>query len=285
MEDIIQVCNVSFSYNGEGKKVLHDVSFEVKKGEILAVIGENDSGKSTLCQILVGLIPHYITGELEGDVIIEGSKISDMSMGELATKIGLVFQNPFNQLTYTTSTVRDELAFGLGNIGVPREEMILRVEQMAKLMRVTEILDRNPLQLSGGQVQRVALGSCLIMNPDIVVLDECCSQLDPLGSEEIFSIINDLKERGMTIVIVDHDMERVARIADRVMVLHDSEIMKLEETKAVFSDKSLREYAGVPDFTVMGECLEEMNLYHGPVLVREEETVSAVLASRIEDER
>ena len=127
MEDIIQVCNVSFSYNGEGKKVLHDISFEVKKGEILAVIGENDSGKSTLCQILVGLIPHYITGELEGDVIIEDTKISDLSMGELATKIGLVFQNPFNQLTYTTSTVRDELAFGLGNIGVPRDEMLLLV--------------------------------------------------------------------------------------------------------------------------------------------------------------
>lgn len=276
MEDIIQVQNVSFTYNGEEKRALNQISFEVKRGEILAVAGQNDAGKSTLCQMLVGLIPYYIAGELEGEVLVEGSIISELSKGEIAAKIGLVFQNPFNQLTYTTSTVRDELAFGLGNVGVPRGEMLVKVEEMAKLMHIADILDRNPLQLSGGQVQRVALGSCLIMNPDIVVLDECCSQLDPLGSEEIYSIIGDLKHRGMTIVLVDHDMERAAGIADRMMVLHHSEIISMGTAKEVFADTAVREYIGVPDFTVMGECLGELGLYHGETIIDEEEAVAAV---------
>lgn len=280
MEEVVKIENVSFLYSGEEEEVLQEVSFDVKKGEILAVIGENDAGKSTLCKILVGLIPHYITGELSGKVMIEGEDISELSMGELSRKIGLVFQNPFNQLTYTTSTVRDELAFGLGNIGMPREEMLKRVNEMAKLMRISEILDRNPLYLSGGQVQRVALGSCLIMNPDIVVLDECCSQLDPLGSEEIFSIINDLKSRGMTIVIVDHDMERVARIADRILVLHQGKVVKLDHAKEVFEDQSIREMIDVPDYTMMGECLKKLGIYEGPVLVGEEETIQTINACK-----
>lgn len=280
MEDIIQVQDVSFTYSGEEKRALNHISFEVKKGEILAVTGQNDAGKSTLCQLLVGLIPYYITGELEGGVMIEGAGISELSKGEIAAKIGLVFQNPFNQLTYTTSTVRDELAFGLGNVGVPREEMLVRVENMAKLMHIDDILDRNPLQLSGGQVQRVALGSCLIMNPDIVVLDECCSQLDPLGSEEIYSIIGDLKQRGMTIVLVDHDMERVAKVSDRMMILHNSEIIKIGKTREVFADTAVREYVGVPDFTVMGECLRDLGLYHGETIVREEEAIETVKGCR-----
>ena len=140
-------------------------------------------------------------------------------MGEIVSKIGLVFQNPFNQLSYTASTVEEELAFGLGNLGIPREEMKRRIERVAKLMRIEEILHKSPLALSGGQVQRVALGSCIIMEPDIIVLDECTSQLDPLGSEEIFDIIKELNMSGITVILADHDMERVARTADRILVL------------------------------------------------------------------
>ncbi|MEG2775015.1 MAG: ABC transporter ATP-binding protein [Acetivibrio sp.] len=276
MKEVMKIEKVSFLYSGEEEEVLKEISFDIKKGEILGIIGENDSGKSTLCKILVGLIPHYITGELSGKITIEGKDLSDLSMGELSRKIGLVFQNPFNQLTYTTSTVRDELAFGLGNIGMPRDEMLERVNEMAKLMRISDILDRNPLYLSGGQVQRVALGSCLIMNPDIVVLDECCSQLDPLGSEEIFRIINDLKTRGMTLIIVDHDMERIARVSDRILVLNKGELVKLDQVKKIFGNQSLRRIIDVPDYTIMGEFLRQSGKGQEDVIVREEEIIQAI---------
>ncbi|MEG1991806.1 MAG: ABC transporter ATP-binding protein [Acetivibrio sp.] len=276
MKEVMKIEKVSFLYSGEEEEVLKEISFDIKKGEILGIIGENDSGKSTLCKILVGLIPHYITGELSGKITIEGKDLSNLSMGELSRKIGLVFQNPFNQLTYTTSTVRDELAFGLGNIGMPRDEMLERVNEMAKLMRISDILDRNPLYLSGGQVQRVALGSCLIMNPDIVVLDECCSQLDPLGSEEIFRIINDLKTRGMTLIIVDHDMERIARVSDRILVLNKGELVKLDQVKKIFGNQSLRRIIDVPDYTIMGEFLRQSGKGQEDVIVREEEIIQAI---------
>ncbi|MEG2511998.1 MAG: ABC transporter ATP-binding protein [Acetivibrio sp.] len=276
MKEVMKIEKVSFLYSGEEEEVLKEISFDIKKGEILGIIGENDSGKSTLCKILVGLIPHYITGELSGKITIEGKDLSNLSMGELSRKIGLVFQNPFNQLTYTTSTVRDELAFGLGNIGMPRDEMLERVNEMAKLMRISDILDRNPLYLSGGQVQRVALGYCLIMNPDIVVLDECCSQLDPLGSEEIFRIINDLKTRGMTLIIVDHDMERIARVSDRILVLNKGELVKLDQVKKIFGNQSLRRIIDVPDYTIMGEFLRQSGKGQEDVIVREEEIIQAI---------
>ncbi|MEG1458471.1 MAG: ABC transporter ATP-binding protein [Acetivibrio sp.] len=276
MKEVMKIEKVSFLYSGEEEEVLKEISFDIKKGEILGIIGENDSGKSTLCKILVGLIPHYITGELSGKITIEGKDLSNLSMGELSRKIGLVFQNPFNQLTYTTSTVRDELAFGLGNIGMPRDEMLERVNEMAKLMRISDILDRNPLYLSGGQVQRVALGSCLIMNPDIVVLDECCSQLDPLGSEEIFRIINDLKTRGMTLIIVDHDMERIARVSDRILVLNKGELVKLDQVKKIFGNQSLRRIIDVPDYTIMGEFIRQSGKGQEDVIVREEEIIQAI---------
>lgn len=276
MGDLIQVRNVSFKYSPDAEFAVESLDFEVKKGEILAVIGENDAGKSTLCQILVGLIPHYISGEISGDVYLEDKRLADMTMGELSQRVGLVFQNPFNQLTYTTDTVREELAFGLGNLGVPRKDMLVRVERMAALMRISDILDRNPGQLSGGQVQRVALGSSLIMKPEMVVLDECCSQLDPLGSEEIFSVIYDLKQQGMTIVIADHDMERVARIADRILVLQNGHQRAIGTSVEIFTDRKLRDCIQVPDYTMMGECMADKGISVKGPLLTEDDTVTLI---------
>lgn len=276
MCEIIKFLDLSFQYDDGGPYVLKNVSFQVQRGEIVGIIGDNNSGKSTLCQITAGLIPHYISGEMSGDVLIESKSTRNMTMGDLAQEVGMVFQNPFNQLTYTTSTVRDELAFGLGNIGMERKQMLEKVEEIARTMRVYEILDKNPLQLSGGQIQRVALGSCLIMNPDILILDECCSQLDPIGSEEIFKIIYELKEKGITILIVDHDMERIASIADKLLVLHEGRVMAFDSTRKVFTDESLREYIDVPEYTLMSDVLSECGRKINKVAITEEEIIHQI---------
>ncbi|GGP11219.1 energy-coupling factor ABC transporter ATP-binding protein [Oceanobacillus neutriphilus] len=276
MDSILKVEGLSFKYSNSKEYAIRDISFEAKQGEILCVVGANGSGKSTICNALVGLIPHYIDGEREGTVKIFNENTAGLKMGELVTKIGLVFQNPFNQLSYTTSTVEQELAYGLGNIGVPRDEMVLRIQKIAKRMRIDKFLHKNPLELSGGQVQRVALGSSIVMDPDIIVLDECTSQLDPMGSEEIFDIIKDLNQDGKTIILVDHDMEKVARIADRVMVLHEGELAAIDTTKNIFGNLAMENYAiAVPDFTQIGLSLQDNHLYNGEPIMNEQEAIAA----------
>ena len=226
---VVDVKDFSFKYRQTKHKALKNVSFQVEEGSFFCIIGSNGSGKSTLCNALVGLIPHYFVGKMSGSVTIDGSVVEDSTIADLSTKIGLVFQNPFNQLSYTAGTVAEELAYGLGNRGIPREEMIKKVDTVAKLMRIDHIIHKNPLELSGGQVQRVAFGSTFIMEPKILVLDECTTQLDPLGSEEIFDIVKDLNKNGITVIMVDHEMERVARCADKVMVLDAGEVVAIEE--------------------------------------------------------
>ena len=153
---VLEVKDFSFKYRQTKRKALKKISFQVEEGSFLCIIGSNGSGKSTLCNALVGLIPHYFAGKMSGQVIVDGVSTEESTIAELSPKIGLVFQNPFNQLSYTAGTVAEELAYGLGNRGIPREQMAEKVDYVSKLMRIDHILSKNPLELSGGQVQRVA---------------------------------------------------------------------------------------------------------------------------------
>lgn len=274
---VLEVKDLKFKYRDAKKRVLNGLNFQVKKGEFLCVIGQNGSGKSTLCNALVGLIPYYFTGKMKGRIIVDGIDTGESSIAELSSKIGLVFQNPFNQLSYTAGSVAEELAYGLGNKGVPREEMIKKVEYVAKLMRIDHIIHKNPLELSGGQVQRVAFGSTFIMEPGILVLDECTTQLDPLGSEEIFDIVKELNKNGVTVIMVDHDMERVARCADRILVLDQGEQIAIDTPQNIFgSPDIMSHHIGAPDYVAITQKLAERGLYTGPVKVIEEETIELV---------
>lgn len=223
------------------------------------------------------MIPYYFSGKLKGQVLVDGIDTQESSIAELSSKIGLVFQNPFNQLSYTAGSVAEELAYGLGNKGVPREEMVKKVEYVAKLMRIDHIIHKNPLELSGGQVQRVAFGSTFIMEPSILVLDECTTQLDPLGSEEIFDIVKELNKNGVTVIMVDHDMERVARCADRILVLDAGEQVALDTPQNIFgSPEIMSHHIGAPDYVAITRELKERGLYDGPVKVIEEDTIELV---------
>lgn len=274
---VLEVKDLKFKYRDAKKRVLNGLNFQVKKGEFLCIIGQNGSGKSTLCNALVGLIPYYFAGKLKGQVLVDGIDTQESTIAELSSKIGLVFQNPFNQLSYTAGSVAEELAYGLGNKGVPREEMVKKVEYVEKLMRIDHIIHKNPLELSGGQVQRVAFGSTFIMEPGILVLDECTTQLDPLGSEEIFDIVKELNKNGVTVIMVDHDMERVARCADRILVLDSGEQVALDTPQNIFGNPDIMaHHIGAPDYVAITRELKERGLYDGPVKVIEEDTIELV---------
>ncbi len=276
-KNVLEVNNLSFTYRDTKGKALNDISFSVEEGEFFCIIGSNGSGKSTLCNALVGLIPYYFVGRLKGQVLVQGIDTQNSTIAELSAKIGLVFQNPFNQLSYTAGTVAEELAYGLGNRGIPREEMLSKVEYVAKLMRIDHIIHKNPLELSGGQVQRVAFGSTFIMEPGILVLDECTTQLDPLGSEEIFDIVKDLNRKGITVVMVDHDMERVARCADRIMVLDAGKLVAIDQPRKIFSNQEvMSRKIGAPDYVALCQELRNRGYYDGEIEVEEIPAINAV---------
>ena len=276
-EPIVMVKNFSYRYNQTKTRALKNVSFQVEAGSFFCIVGANGSGKSTLCNALVGLIPHYFVGKKAGEIIIDGSDTEKTSIAELSTRIGLVFQNPFNQLSYTAGTVAQELAYGLGNRGIARTEMVKKVETVSKLMHIEHILSKNPLELSGGQVQSVAFGSTFILEPKILVLDECTTQLDPMGSDEIFTIVKRLNRNGVTVIMVDHDMERVARNADQIMVLSEGEIKKIGRPKEVFEFLEQTDLGiEVPDYVKLSRILQQKGYTNEEIKWTEKATIQMV---------
>lgn len=274
---VLEAKDFSFKYRQAKQKALKHISFQVEKGSFFCIIGTNGSGKSTLCNALVGLIPHYFVGKMSGEVIVDELKVEESSIAELSARIGLVFQNPFNQLSYTAGTVAEELAYGLGNQGKPRNEMMEKVDYVAKLMRIDHILSRNPLELSGGQVQRVAFGSTFIMEPQILVLDECTTQLDPAGSEEIFDIVKNLNKKGITVIMVDHDMERVAKFATQIMVLDKGQVVTIDKPKQIFGNPVITKLGiGEPDYVKITRALRERHDTDREIELTEEATIEMV---------
>src|SRR5512144_2411458 len=211
---IVNLQNVSYKYPLTNSPALQNINLQVEEGEFVALVGPNGAGKSTLCYTLAGFVPHFFKGELTGKVEVMGKDLVASSLSEWVLNVGLAFQNPFNQISGAKYTVFEELAFGLENIGVPRGEMIQRVEDAMKLTGISDLADRSPYSLSGGQQQRVALTSILVMQPKVLVLDEPTSQMDPIGTREVFSVVRKLSESGMTVVMVEHKMEWIAESAD-----------------------------------------------------------------------
>lgn len=241
MKTII-VDHLKYKYPSSQKLALDDVSFDVDKGEFIGIVGRNLSGKSTLCQALVGLIPHFYHGGYGGKVIVDGLEVKQSTISELARKVGIVFQNPFTQVTGSKLTVYEEIAFGLENIGLERWEMIKRIDYALNLLRIDNVKDQNPFDLSGGQMQRMAIASMIAMKPQVIVLDEPTSQLDPQGSEEVFQAVQNLSRAGMTVVMVEHKLEKIAQYADKVLLLDDGKIIDFDRPDKVFSRDDLEEY-------------------------------------------
>jgi energy-coupling factor transport system ATP-binding protein len=214
---ILEVKDLYFRYANQEEDTLKNISIEINQGEWTAIVGHNGSGKSTLARILNGLqLP------TEGSVSVQGIKLTEESIWDIRRQVGMVFQNPDNQ--FVGSTVEDDVAFGLENIGVPREEMLTRVAEGIKKVGMESFLTQEPHQLSGGQKQRVAIAGLIALRPSIIILDEATSMLDPIGRKEVIDTIEELRsEMGVTVISITHDLEEAAR-ADRIIVLNGGEI-------------------------------------------------------------
>jgi len=277
MKKII-VENLKYKYPLTNELALKGISFEVAKGEFIGIVGKNLSGKSTLCQALVGLVPHFYKGSYGGSVIVDGLQVLQSEISELAHKVGIVFQNPFTQVTGAKLTVYEEIAFGLENMGIQREEMKERIDDALKLLDIYQFKDRNPFDLSGGQMQRMAIASIIAMKPEIIVLDEPTSQLDPQGSEEVFKAIQNLSKQGMTVIMIEHKMEKIAKYSDRVMLLNDGEIIDFDTPQKIFSRKDLNDYGvTAPVFTKICKELEIKNEATGLYPITLDETYDLVV--------
>lgn len=251
--------NVNYKYPLEEKNTLQNIDIEIKKGEFWAVIGKNGSGKTTLCNILRRFVPDFYKGELTGKITLEGKELKDYSQKEIVQKIGFVFQNPFTQISGVKNTVFEEIAYGLENLGIERETIILEVEKILKLLEIEKLRDKNPYNLSGGQKQRVALASIIAMNPDILVIDEPTSQLDPKGTEDIFKIINLMANEGKTIILVEHKLELIAEYAENILVLDEGEIILSGKANEVLNNKILLEKEiGMTQYSILAYELEKV---------------------------
>ncbi len=259
---VIEIHHLTYTYPASDHPALRGVSLDVEAGEFVALIGPNGAGKSTLCYTLAGFVPHFFKGDLQGEVRVAGQDIRQVRLEDWVLKVGLVFQNPFNQISGAKFTVYEEIAFGLENIGVPREEMRRRVEEVMALTGITDLAARSPYALSGGQQQRVALASILVMQPEVLVLDEPTSQLDPIGSREVFQVIRRLAHQGVTIVMAEHKVEWIAEYADRVIALADGEVIASGKPTEVLTDPRLPEYGiGISRYTAVARRAAEEGLW------------------------
>lgn len=247
---------MSFRYEGSDRQALSKVSFDVNEGEILGVLGPSEAGKTTLCMSLNGLIPHDIEGEFHGTVEIEGRSTKRTEPQNLATTIGMIFQEPESQFVMTA--VEDEIAFGMENIGLTQSEMDERLNWVLKVTHMEAYRTKPPRRLSGGQKQRVAIASALALRPRILVMDEPTSELDPLGKVEVLTIAKELnRDYKITVVLVEHETELIADIIDRLMVLNHGEIMYQGTPVELFSNIKLMQETGlfVPEVTEVSQGL------------------------------
>jgi energy-coupling factor transport system ATP-binding protein len=263
---VIQVSDVTWQYDQTDEPALRDINLQVDDGELLLVMGASGAGKSTLCKTLNGLIPHSYRGTGTGRVDVLGRTTVGHPTSVLAELVGMVFQDADTQLV--AMSVADEIVMGMEHLGVAREEMEMRLSEVAQLLRVENLLDRPPYELSGGQKQRVAVASILAMKPRILILDEPTSELDPVGKAELFDAIRDLNRMGITIILVAHHTEEAAPIADRVIFIEGGRITGEAPPREFFADGHVLDRQGVAVPQVV-RLAHRLNLPEIPLRIEE----------------
>ena len=254
---VIETKGLAYTYPGGTKPSISDVSIRVEKGDFVLITGPSGCGKTTLCRCLNGLIPHFYQGELKGEITVSGKDVTKHQTSEMAKHVGLVFQNPENQLF--ALSIEKDVAFGLENLGVSREEMRKRVDWALNLTGIYDLRERSPHEVSGGQQQRVAIAAVLAMQPEIIVLDEPTSFLDPLSAEKIFEVIHDLNQRlGITVVLVEHRLDLTARYANHIIIMDQGRVYSDGKTREVLDNEKTRLIGvGIPKATLLHQMLSE----------------------------
>lgn len=252
---LVSLDHVVFNYEGSDSHSINDVSFDIYEGEWLAIVGHNGSGKSTLAKLLNGL--HFASS---GVITINGSELTQATVWEARRKIGMVFQNPDNQFVGTT--VEDDVAFGLENNGIQQDIMAERVKRALMKVKMDAFLDQEPHHLSGGQKQRVAIAGVLALQPDIIILDEATSMLDPRGREEVLETVRELKEENvLTVVSITHDLEEAAK-ADRIIVMNKGQVHREGSPMEIFrlEDELIELGLDIPFSVKLSKALQKTGL-------------------------
>jgi energy-coupling factor transporter ATPase len=279
---IIETKNVSYTYPGAANPSISDVSMKVEKGEFVLITGPSGCGKTTLCRCFNGLIPHFYQGELKGEVTVLGMDVTQHQTHEMAKHVGLVFQNPENQLF--ALSVEKDVAFGLENLGYDREEMRKRVDWALNLTDIYDLRERSPHEVSGGQQQRVAIAAVLAMQPEIIVLDEPTSFLDPLSAEKIFDVIYELNQKiGITVVLVEHRLDLTAKYANHIIIMDEGKVCFDGAPREILSTEETRLIGvGIPKATLLYQMLKKEGVTLGDVTPLSSDELSALLRGVLE---
>jgi energy-coupling factor transporter ATP-binding protein EcfA2 len=259
---MIKLSDFSYRYPSAETWALNEISLEIPEGQFVGIVGANGAGKSTLCYALSGFVPHFYRGKAQGKIKLNDRDMLTSDLGQLAGEVGLVFQNPFNQISGARYTVREEIAFGLENLGMPPDDIRQRVDEILAQSDLTELAERSPFALSGGQQQRVAIAAIMAMQPGVLVLDEPTSQLDPHGTQEVFASLDALtQQRAATVVLASHKLEWLAAFCDRVLVLNQGRVVADGEPASVLADEALPGYGiGGTRYTLAARAAQQGGL-------------------------
>jgi energy-coupling factor transport system ATP-binding protein len=268
MEAIAVLDKVSYIYPNSKESVLKDISLTINKGEFLGIIGATGAGKTSLCLALTGIVPQFYGGRFFGEIAIAGLDSLDHPVSELARHVGIVFEDPEVQITATS--VENEIAFALENLCVPRKEILRRIPIVLKSVRLEGFEKKNPQELSGGQKQRLAIAAALALQPDLLILDEPTSQLDPIGAQEVFATVRSLKEElGVAIVMASHAAEEMAEFCDRIALLSDGKLIALGTPAEIYGQVDLlkQEQLRSPEVAQIFNHIQQkgINIPHIPV--------------------
>lgn len=280
---VIETKGLTYTYPGGSKQSITDVSIKIEKGEFALITGPSGCGKTTLCRCFNGLIPHFYQGEMKGETTVAGMNISEHPIHELAKHVGLVFQNPENQLF--ALSVEKDVAFGLENLGTKRETMREKVDWALELTRIYDLRERAPYELSGGQQQRVAIASVLAMQPEVMVLDEPTSFLDPLSARRIFEVIHQLNRTlGITVILVEHRLDLTAKYTNHIIVMNEGRVVLDGDPREVLQSEETRLIGvGIPKATLLYQVLRKSGMKLGGKLPLDSEEMAATLKEVLVD--
>jgi len=268
---LIRLENLSFTYSGSDKPALRDINLRIDDGEFVLITGPSGGGKSTLCRCLNGLVPHFYGGLISGVVEVQGKDVRQHSTKEMATKVGMIFQDPENQLV--TTDIEREIAFGLENLGFSRELMARRIEEALDTVGIAALRFRQLDELSGGEKQKVAIASVLALHPEVLVLDEPTSELDPKGAEEVMSLLERLNdELGITVILTEHRLDRVIHLVDRLIIIHEGKVLDDGNPRRVLDNNQIETAGiGIPPVIRLVQRLRShgLNVSELPLTVKE----------------
>ncbi len=263
MDVAVEVEDLWFTYPGSTEPTLRGINLRIERGSFTIIAGPSGCGKTTLCRCFNGLIPHFYGGTLRGRVLVNGIDVASRSTHELAREVGMVFQEPEDQLICLS--VEREIAFGPENLGLPTKEVKSRVEEALKALRIEHLRDKAPFELSGGEQQKVAIAAALALKPSVLVLDEPTSNLDPVSALELTKALIELNEEGLTVILVEHRLDLVARYADQVVLMDRGAVLvQGDPREALSSEEALRLGVAVPKPIRLFKQL----LFHGVKLTR-----------------